>query len=102
MATMRITSTTNQAESATISLVDRVFTRLGANDDIMAQKSTFFIELSETAKVRLHLALVAPVACAACVACVASVVALRSDVDVFLRVPRSFVRIRAFVDLLVC
>jgi len=39
------------AESATLSLVDRVFTRLGANDDIMAQKSTFFIELSETAKV---------------------------------------------------
>ena len=40
-----------QAETATLSLVDRVFTRLGANDDIMAQKSTFFIELSETAKV---------------------------------------------------
>jgi DNA mismatch repair protein MSH6 len=39
------------AESATLSLVDRIFTRLGANDDIMAQKSTFFIELSETAKV---------------------------------------------------
>lgn len=41
-----------QAESATMALTDRVFTRLGANDDIMAQKSTFFIELSETAKVR--------------------------------------------------
>jgi hypothetical protein len=46
-----------QSESATLSLVDRVYTRLGANDDIMAQKSTFFIELSETAKVGLTTAL---------------------------------------------
>lgn len=31
--------------------VDKIMTRLGANDNIMAGKSTFFIELSETSKI---------------------------------------------------
>ncbi|XP_021924020.1 DNA mismatch repair protein Msh6 isoform X2 [Zootermopsis nevadensis] len=37
-----------------LSPVDRVFTRLGANDNIMAGESTFYVELSETAAVLHH------------------------------------------------
>lgn len=36
------------SESARLSPVDRIMTRLGANDNIFAGKSTFFVELSET------------------------------------------------------
>ncbi len=36
------------AEEATLTLVDRIMTRLGANDNIFAGKSTFLVELSET------------------------------------------------------
>lgn len=36
---------------AKISPVDRVMTRLGAHDNIMAGKSTFFVELSETQRI---------------------------------------------------
>ncbi|CCE62008.1 hypothetical protein TPHA_0B03370 [Tetrapisispora phaffii CBS 4417] len=36
--------------SAELSPVDRIMTRLGANDNIMQGKSTFFVELSETKK----------------------------------------------------
>lgn len=39
------------AESATLSPIDRIMTRLGANDNIMQGKSTFFVELSETKKI---------------------------------------------------
>ena len=35
------------ADSAKISIVDRVFTRLGASDRILENKSTFFVELEE-------------------------------------------------------
>ncbi|XP_028846000.1 DNA mismatch repair protein Msh6 [Denticeps clupeoides] len=42
------------AESARLTPVDRVFTRLGASDRIMAGESTFFVELSETASILLH------------------------------------------------
>lgn len=38
-------------ESATLTPVDRIMTRLGANDNIMQGKSTFFVELSETKKI---------------------------------------------------
>lgn len=31
-----------------LSLIDRIFTRLGAHDQLMEGKSTFFIELEET------------------------------------------------------
>lgn len=30
---------------------DKIFTRIGANDDILANKSTFFVELEETANI---------------------------------------------------
>ncbi|XP_076141920.1 DNA mismatch repair protein Msh6 [Alosa pseudoharengus] len=42
------------AESLRFTPVDRVFTRLGASDRIMAGESTFFVELSETASILLH------------------------------------------------
>ena len=41
------------AAAATIGLVDRVFTRVGAVDDIAAGRSTFLVEMSETAHI-LH------------------------------------------------
>lgn len=37
-----------------MSLVDRIFTRLGAQDDIMAGHSTFLVELSETSSIIKH------------------------------------------------
>lgn len=39
------------ASLATLSPTDRIMTRLGANDNIMQGKSTFFVELSETKKI---------------------------------------------------
>jgi DNA mismatch repair protein MutS len=39
------------AESARLSLVDRVFTRVGASDDIAGGKSTFMIEMTELATI---------------------------------------------------
>ncbi|KAL0119437.1 hypothetical protein PUN28_007732 [Cardiocondyla obscurior] len=42
------------ASSCSITLVDRIFTRLGANDDILAGQSTFLVELSETATILQH------------------------------------------------
>ncbi|KAF7662355.1 hypothetical protein LDENG_00237750 [Lucifuga dentata] len=42
------------AESLSFTPVDRVFTRLGASDRIMAGESTFFVELSETASILHH------------------------------------------------
>jgi DNA mismatch repair ATPase MutS len=42
------------ASSCQLTPVDRVFTRLGASDDIVAGESTFFVELSETASVLHH------------------------------------------------
>lgn len=41
------------AESCEMTLVDRIFTRIGANDNILAGQSTFMVELSETSKI-LH------------------------------------------------
>jgi DNA mismatch repair protein MSH6 len=37
--------------SATLTPVDRIMSRLGANDNIFAAQSTFFVELSETQKI---------------------------------------------------
>jgi DNA mismatch repair protein MSH6 len=37
--------------SARLSPIDRIFTRLGASDRILAGQSTFFVELSEAAAV---------------------------------------------------
>lgn len=42
------------AESMQLSIVDRVFTRLGANDNIMANQSTFLVELNETSLILKH------------------------------------------------
>ncbi len=39
------------AESAHISLCDRVFTRIGASDDLASGQSTFMVEMSETAAI---------------------------------------------------
>jgi DNA mismatch repair ATPase MutS len=41
-------------EKGEISIVDRIFTRIGARDDIFLGKSTFMIELSEVASVLYH------------------------------------------------
>lgn len=42
------------AASCRLSPVDRIFTRIGANDNIMAGQSTFMIELQETASILQH------------------------------------------------
>jgi DNA mismatch repair protein MutS len=39
------------AASATISLVDRIFTRIGAREDLSAGQSTFMVEMVETANI---------------------------------------------------
>ena len=42
------------AHSAHIGLVDRIFTRVGAADDIAQGRSTFLVEMSETAHILAH------------------------------------------------
>lgn len=42
------------ARSARISLADRIFTRVGAEDDIASGKSTFMVEMEETATILHH------------------------------------------------
>ena len=42
------------AKKCRLTPVDRVFTRLGASDRIMAGESTFFVELSETSAILQH------------------------------------------------
>ncbi len=39
------------AQSGTIGLVDRIFTRVGASDDLAAGQSTFMVEMSETSNI---------------------------------------------------
>ena len=41
------------ADSANIGLVDRIFTRIGASDDLASGRSTFMVEMTETANI-LH------------------------------------------------
>ncbi len=41
------------AKTATIGLVDRIFTRIGASDDLAGGRSTFMVEMTETANI-LH------------------------------------------------
>jgi DNA mismatch repair protein MutS len=42
------------ARSASIGLVDRIFTRVGAHDDLAAGMSTFMVEMTETANILNH------------------------------------------------
>lgn len=42
------------AERAEIGLVDRIFTRVGAQDDISSGQSTFMVEMTETAHILAH------------------------------------------------
>ncbi len=42
------------AEHATVGLVDRIFTRIGAQDDIATGQSTFMVEMTETAALLLQ------------------------------------------------
>ena len=42
------------ADAATIGVVDRIFTRVGAQDDISAGQSTFMVEMVETANILHH------------------------------------------------
>uniref|UniRef100_A0AAG5D554 DNA mismatch repair protein n=1 Tax=Anopheles atroparvus TaxID=41427 RepID=A0AAG5D554_ANOAO len=42
------------AQSCRMTLIDRIFTRLGASDDIMAGHSTFLVELNETSAILKH------------------------------------------------
>ena len=42
------------AEAATVGLVDRVFCRVGASDDLSRGQSTFMVEMSETALILNH------------------------------------------------
>jgi len=41
------------ADSATIGIIDRIFTRIGAQEDLAAGQSTFMVEMTETANI-LH------------------------------------------------
>src|SRR5947208_13338541 len=42
------------ADSASIGLVDRIFTRVGAQDDIATGQSTFMVEMVETSYILAH------------------------------------------------
>jgi DNA mismatch repair protein MutS len=42
------------ADAATLSICDRIFTRVGASDDIDEGRSTFMVEMSETAQILKH------------------------------------------------
>ncbi len=42
------------ARQAVVGLVDRIFTRVGAADDLAAGQSTFMVEMTETANILLH------------------------------------------------
>ena len=44
------------ARSATLGVVDRVFTRIGASDDLSSGMSTFMVEMSEVASILKHAA----------------------------------------------
>ncbi len=42
------------AQAATVGLVDRIFTRIGAHDELHAGRSTFMVEMVETAEILHH------------------------------------------------
>jgi DNA mismatch repair protein MutS len=54
LALMAHTGSFIPAAEARIGLVDRIFTRIGASDDIARGQSTFMVEMSETANILNH------------------------------------------------
>lgn len=42
------------AEAATLGPIDRIFTRIGASDDLASGRSTFMVEMTETANILRH------------------------------------------------
>lgn len=42
------------ATSCEMTIVDRIFTRIGANDNLMKNQSTFMVELAETSAILAH------------------------------------------------
>ncbi len=42
------------ADQADLGIVDRIFTRIGANDDLSGGRSTFMVEMNETAQILLN------------------------------------------------
>lgn len=42
------------ADQANMGIVDRIFTRIGANDDLSGGRSTFMVEMNETAQILLN------------------------------------------------
>ena len=42
------------AESATLGIVDQIFTRIGSSDDLASGRSTFMVEMTETANILHH------------------------------------------------
>jgi DNA mismatch repair ATPase MutS len=42
------------AERATIGVIDRLFSRIGAKDDLFRDRSTFMVEMLETAEILKH------------------------------------------------
>ena len=42
------------AENCQLGIIDRIFTRIGANDDLAEGKSTFMVEMTETANILNH------------------------------------------------
>ena len=42
------------ADRATIGVIDRLFSRIGAKDDLFRDRSTFMVEMLETAEILKH------------------------------------------------
>ena len=42
------------ADAATIGVIDRLFSRIGAKDDLFRDRSTFMVEMLETAEILKH------------------------------------------------
>ena len=51
MAILAQTGSFVPAESAELGIVDRVFSRVGAKDDLFRDRSTFMVEMLETADI---------------------------------------------------
>lgn len=51
MAILAQTGSFVPADSAVIGIVDKVFSRIGAKDDVFRDRSTFMVEMLETAEI---------------------------------------------------